>query len=91
VPERPYRRRELHDHLVRPVGPCLERAGFDQSTPDGLRPAQLMCTRCGRVTARRDEHGEPWCGGEPVTPGRRTAEILPGSWSRPDGPMVRAA
>jgi len=64
MPERPYRTRELHDHLVRSGAACPERAGLDQSTPWGLPPSQKMCVRCGRVTARRDAASLPWCGGD---------------------------
>lgn len=42
--------------------PCVERVDRGQSSPDG-RPRQAMCTRCGRVTARRDAEGLAWCGG----------------------------
>lgn len=62
MPERPYRLRELHDHLARSGGPCPERAVLDQASAPG-QPSQALCGRCGRVTARRDPDGRPWCGG----------------------------
>lgn len=46
------------------AGPeCVERSSLPQSTPAGSRPCQRMCVWCGRVTARRDFDGMPWCGG----------------------------
>lgn len=48
--------------------PCRERFALDQNTPAGMRPCQACCIRCGRVTARRDPDGMPWCGGELPTP-----------------------
>jgi hypothetical protein len=50
--------------------PCPERAALDQNTPNGMRPCQAMCIRCGRVTARRDSHGYAWCAGEAPEPQR---------------------
>lgn len=91
MPERPYRTRELHDHLVRSANACQERAGLDQSTPTELLPAQQLCIRCGRVTARRNDAGLPWCGGDPVAPGQRLAEIWPGRPLTPNWPYARAA
>jgi hypothetical protein len=88
MPENAMRRRHLHDHLVRSTGPCPERAGLDQSTPAGMRPAQQMCTQCGRVTARRHPSGLPWCGGTPVTPAGRTVEIWPATWLPGHGPLA---
>lgn len=42
--------------------PCPQRAELDQGY--ALRPPkQQMCVLCGRVTARRDNDGMPWCGG----------------------------
>ncbi len=46
---------------------CPQRHHLDQHTPPGHRPCQAMCVRCGRVTARRDGDGQPWCGGNPPT------------------------
>lgn len=66
MPENAYRRAHLHQHLAQGGLACRERVDLDQSTPDGLLPSQRCCTRCGRVTARRDPDGLPWCGGEPV-------------------------
>lgn len=91
MPENPMRGRQLHDHLVRSTGPCSERDGRDQGTPAGMRPAQMCCTRCSRMTARRDERGMPWCGGEPVTVEQRTAEIFPGRWCDEYGPLLPPA
>lgn len=88
MPERHLRKRDLHDQLVRTGSACPERAGLDQKTPKGLRPSQQMCARCGRVTARRDETGLSWCGGEPVTVEQRTAEVAPGTWASSAGPAV---
>lgn len=42
---------------------CPIREHLDQRTPVGMRPQGALCTRCGRMTARRDENGLPWCGG----------------------------
>ncbi len=52
--------------------PCPERNDLDQGYH--LRPpAQAMCVRCGRVTARRDTDGLAWCGGQlPDTSGGTT-------------------
>lgn len=47
--------------------PCKERFALDQHTPEGMPPCQKCCIACGRVTARRDENGMPWCGGNPPT------------------------
>lgn len=58
---------QQHRVAVLAIPPCAEWYELDQHTPAGLRPAQKLCTRCGRVTARRDPAGLPWCGGEPVT------------------------
>lgn len=57
--------------------PCRERFALDQSTPAGMRPCQACCVRCGRVTARRDAEGLPWCGGNPPTPAAETKEHQP--------------
>lgn len=43
--------------------PCPERERLPQGTPAGMPPCQAMCCHCGRVRARRDEQGRPWCGG----------------------------
>jgi len=66
MPENAYRLAHLHGHGASKGNPCPERAGLDQSTPAGMRPAQKCCIRCGRVTARRDSEGLPWCGGLPI-------------------------
>lgn len=50
--------------------PCPEQAHLDQDTPKRMRPCQAMCTRCGRVTARRDVDGLAWCGGQAPAPQR---------------------
>lgn len=47
--------------------PCPERERLAQGTPAGMLPCTRMCSRCGRITARRDEQGRPWCGGEAQT------------------------
>lgn len=91
MPERPYRRRELHDHYARSRPPCPERPDYDQSTPDGLRPCERLCARCGRVTARRDPAGMPWCGGDQITADGRTREIAPARWLSPLGPRLAAS
>lgn len=88
MPENAYRRRHLHDQLARSAPPCRERVDLDQGIPAGLLPCQQMCARCGRVTARRDPDGMPWCGGDPVTVEQRTAEITPGRWMSPTGPVA---
>lgn len=36
---------------------------LDQRTPPGMTPRGACCILCGRVTARRDDQGMPWCGG----------------------------
>lgn len=91
MPENAYRRRHLHDQLARSAPPCPEREDLDQTTPAGLLPAQKMCTRCGRVTARRDAAGMPWCGGDPITADGVAGEIAPGRFIRPTGPLAVAA
>lgn len=83
MPRRPV---DHHDHIAR--GECRERVYLDQTTPAGLVPCQRLCTRCGRVTARRDPAGMPWCGGEPVTADGVTREIAPGRWMSPTGPVA---
>jgi hypothetical protein len=45
---------------------CPERLHLDQSCV--LGPRQSMCIRCGRVTARKDTDGKPWCGGDIPAP-----------------------
>jgi hypothetical protein len=55
---------DLHAHLARSGLACPERRELDQSTPLGWVPCQQMCIRCGRVTARRNPLGLPWCGGQ---------------------------
>lgn len=47
--------------------PCRERYALDQRTPAGMTPCGACCIACGRVTARRDPDGMPWCGGNPPT------------------------
>lgn len=63
-PTNAMRKGDLYGHLVKSTGPCPERAGLEQGTPPGLTPCQQCCIRCSRVTARRDQAGMPWCGGE---------------------------
>jgi len=41
---------------------CSERRLLVQFQPDGA-PRVRMCMRCGRITARDDGDGTPWCGG----------------------------
>lgn len=48
---------------------CRERYALNQATPAGMTPSSKLCLRCGRVTARRDADGWPWCGGELPTIG----------------------
>lgn len=48
---------------------CPERSRLVQANPGGGPPFQRMCLRCGRVTARSDGDGLPWCGGGLVQPG----------------------
>jgi hypothetical protein len=46
------------------MGPeCPQRALLAQTVPE---PTTAMCVRCGRITARRDIDGMPWCGGSTV-------------------------
>lgn len=80
MPENALRMRHLHDHAVRAgqaSPPCPQRADLDQDTPAGMRPCQKLCVACGRVTARRAVNGNPWCGGEPLTPEQLPADISP--------------
>lgn len=41
---------------------CPERRLLAQIQPEGP-PRVRMCVRCGRITARDDGDGMPWCGG----------------------------
>lgn len=82
MPENPYRHGQLYEHLARSATACPERAGLDQATPVGMRPAGKCCVRCGRVTARRDGRGMPWCGGQPVTPEQWAVEESNTAWRR---------
>lgn len=64
MPERPYRLRELHDHLVRSNGrPCPERDSQPQGSRPGTTGPGSLCQHCGRLTARRDQDGRPDCAG----------------------------
>ena len=65
APDRPPYARAVRGTNIPDGGlPCRERYALNQSTPAGMLPCQRLCIRCGRVTARRDQNGMPWCGGE---------------------------
>ena len=67
-PPAPYMRPPAGNRLAAGIPPCRERYALNQHTPAGMTPSQKCCIRCGRVTARRDCDGMPWCGGNPPTP-----------------------
>ena len=65
----PYMRPAAGLRRAEGIPPCKERFALNQATPPGMTPRGACCIHCGRVTARRDEDGWPWCGGELPTIG----------------------
>lgn len=63
----PFLRPPAGTRLANGVAPCPEYYVLDQRTPAGMTPCGACCIACGRVTARRDPDGMPWCGGNPPT------------------------
>jgi hypothetical protein len=80
MPENANRRAHLHQHLGRSSTRCIAWFTLDQRTPQGMRPSAMCCVRCGAATPRRSLSGQPWCGGEMVTPEQRVAEIAPATF-----------
>lgn len=64
----PYMRPPAGTRRAEGIPQCRERYALDQSTPAGMPSNHKCCIVCGRVTARRDHDGMPWCGGALPTP-----------------------